>query len=579
MATKAVKKKAASKSKTALKKKAAPKKAAKKKAAKKKTAVKKNAVKKKAAKKTAPKKVAPKKTAPKKTTPKKSVSKQLLDEDGPANVSWEQERGKPGTVSIRMYCIGTGDCFVIKFFDREGSPFNIVIDCGCCMGDPDWFLPYVKDLRKYIGNTVDLLVVTHEHQDHVNGFQKCGDLFERMVIKTAWFAWTEHPDDPGGEAAELLKKRTAMKAALGSAMQEIEKQEPAIQQAIADSAFAFELKAAREAFLNGMNSLAEINLEATTETGGKPLAGMKRIKDILSDKKTRVKYLNPGSSISVDGLAGVKFHVLGPPKNRDLIFKEGKQGTDVFRKNMALNESALAARAFSRFSNPTDKPDLPFTDEYVVDDRVTGPNTKSKYTGANDNWRRIDSEWLMSAGSLALRLTSHINNTSLALAIECEANGKVILMPGDAEYGSWESWHLIQSWNKKGRNQKHLVEDLLNRTVFYKVGHHLSYNGTALEKGINMMPESNMVAMATLDRNRISKGWKSTMPNKHLLAELIRKTGGRFFIMDETEVDGAPSLTLDPGTLDEAVYKAKRRDDDLAALYKQYTFEFGHVAP
>lgn len=570
MATKAIKKKAASKSTSAVKKKAAPKKAVKKKAAKKKTAVKKSAVKKKAAKKTAPKKTAPKKSAP----------QQPVDPDRPANVSWEQDSGKPGTVSVRMYCIGTGDCFVIKFFDKDGHPFNMVIDCGCCMGDAEWFLPYVQDLRIYTGNTIDLLVITHEHQDHVNGFQKCADEFGGMVIRNAWFAWTEHPDDPGGEAAELLKKRSAMKAALGSAMKEIEKQEPAIQQAIADSAFSFELKAAREAFLNGMNSLAEINLDAVTETGGKPLAGMKKIKDILKAKKAKIKYLSPGSSISIDGLAGIKFHVLGPPKNRDFIFKEGKQGTDVFRKNMALNESALAARAFSRFSNAAEKPDLPFTDEYVVDDKTGVPyNTKGKYTSADDNWRRIDSEWLMSAGSLALRLTSHINNTSLALAIECEDNGKVILMPGDAEYGSWESWHLIKSWNKKGRNQKHLVEDLLNRTIFYKVGHHLSYNGTALEKGINMMPESNLVAMATLDRNRISKGWKSTMPNKHLLAELIRKTGGRFFIMDETEVDGAPSLTLDPDTLDEAVYKAKRRDDDLAALYKQYTFEFGHVAP
>lgn len=574
MATKAIKKKAASKSKTAVKKKAAPKKAAPKKVAKKKAAKKKEAVKKSAVKKKAAKKAAPKKTAPKKTAPKKSGGGSTT----PEVVMLVQDKGVPGTVTIRMYCIGTGDCFVIKFFDEDGNPFNMIIDCGSCMGDRDWFLPYVTDLAGYVGNTIDLLVVTHEHQDHVNGFKKCADLFERMEIRNAWFAWTERPGDPNGEAAELLKKRSAMKAALGSAMKEIEKQEPAIQQTIADSAFSFELKAAREAFLNGMNSLADINLDATTETGGKPLAGMQKIKEILDAQKTKIKYLSPGSSVSLEGLAGIKFHVLGPPKNRDFIFKEGKQGTDVFRKNMALDESALAARAFSRFSNPTDKADLPFTDEYVVDDRAV-PDTKGKYTNADDNWRRIDSEWLMSAGSLAIRLTSHINNTSLALAIECEKNGKVILMPGDAEYGSWESWHLIKSWNKKGRNEKHLVEDLLNRTIFYKVGHHLSYNGTALEKGINMMPESNMAAMATLDRVRISKGWKSTMPNKHLLAELIRKTGGRFFIMDETEVDGAPSLTLDPDTLDEAVYKTKRRDDDLAALYKQYTFEFGHDKP
>jgi len=63
----------------------------------------------------------------------------------------------------------------------------------------------------------------------------------------------------------------------------------------------------------------------------------------------------------------------------------------------------------------------------------------------------------------------------------------------------------------KGKDGKPWAEDLLGRTVFYKVGHHLSYNGTALEKGILMMKDPSLAAMATLDRHRIAKGWTSTM--------------------------------------------------------------------
>jgi hypothetical protein len=516
---------------------------------------------------------------------KKTVKKAPVKTKSPKKTAAGRrpDKGIPGTVAIRMYCIGTGDCFILKFYRKDGSPFTMMIDCGSCMGDAGWFTPYITDLATYVDNTIDLLIVTHEHNDHVNGFQKCGDIFASMTIKTAWFAWTENPKDPGGDAAELLKKRKAMKAALGSALQEIKKQEPAIQKTIGDSPFSRELGAARQALVHGLESLADINLDAVTETSGKPLAGMKRIKEILADKdkkiKTKIQYLNPGSTITIDELPGIRFHVLGPPKNRDFIFKEGKQGTDVFRKNMVLNESALAARAFKRFADPSGKIDSPFLEEYLAHETLPqDAMLKTMYDAAGEEWRKIDSEWLLSAGTLALRLTSHINNTSLALAIEAEASGKVVLMPGDAEYGGWESWHLIKSWNKKGKDgEKHLVEDLLNRTIFYKVGHHLSYNGTALEKGINMMPESGLVAMATLDRERISKGWKSTMPNKHLLNELIRRTGGRFFIMNETEVEGAPSLTLDPETLDEAVYKARKRDDGLATLYKQYSFQFQQV--
>lgn len=518
--------------------------------------------------KTAHQKAARKKAAPKKAVPKKT-SPQAEAILGP-------DTGTPGTVTIRMYCIGTGDCFVLKFYRQDGTPFTMMIDCGSCMGDKKWFVPYVTNLAEYVRNKINLLVVTHEHQDHVNGFQKCADIFKTIKIKNAWFAWTENPADPGGDAAELLKKRKAMKAALGSALAEIKRQEPGIQHSINEAAFSFELKAARKAFVNGLNSLANINLDEEIETTGKPLAGMQMIKDILEEQKAKVQYLSPGRTVVVDDLPGINFHVLGPPKNRDFIFKEGKQGTEVYRKNMALDESALSARAFKSFTDPSEKADLPFQQEYIANPALFPDATlKNMYETPDDAWRKIDSEWLMSAGTLALRLTSHINNTSVALAIESDKSKKVLLMPGDAEYGSWESWHLIKNWERKGKDsKKHLVEDLLNRTTFYKVGHHLSYNGTALEKGINMMPESNLVAMATLDRARISDGWKSTMPNPHLLSDLISRTGGRFFIMNETEINGAPSFSLDPAASDEAKYKTEQREDGEAALYKQYTLEF-----
>jgi hypothetical protein len=492
---------------------------------------------------------------------------------GSQTIANEADEGDPGAVSIRMYCIGTGDCFVLKFYRQDRSAFTMMIDCGSCIGDKKWFTPYITDLAAYVKNKIDLLVVTHEHQDHVNGFQKCAEIFSTIIVKQAWFAWTEHPEDPDGEAAELQKKRKTIKSALGSAVSEIGRQERNVQQLISDSPFSFELRAARESFVQGLNSLASINLNEGMAITGEPLAGMKKIKEILEKQKTKIRYLNPGSTVRLDDLPGINFHILGPPKNREFIFKEGKQGSDVYHKSMSLDESTLAARAFQRFTDQSVKPDLPFRDEFT--EGVVTSVQKGLYNDPDNVWRKIDNEWLMSAGTLALRLTSHINNTSLALAIESENSKKVILMPGDAEYGSWESWHMISFWNKKGKDGKiHFVEDLLSRTSFYKVAHHLSFNGTALEKGIAMMPESNLVAMATLDRDRISNRWKSTMPNKHLLSELIRRTGGRFFIMNESEIDGAPSLTLDPDTLGEAVYKSKQQTDHKAFLYKQYTFQF-----
>jgi hypothetical protein len=207
---------------------------------------------------------------------KKTKSKPSLAE--PSEAYDGTDKGMPGTASIRMYCIGTGDCFIIKFFGSDGSPFTMMFDCGSCRGDATWFSDYVVDLAAYVRNKIDLLVITHEHQDHVNGFQKQKDIFKKIAIKNAWFAWTEEESDA---TLELQQKRTAMKAALGSVLNEIKRQEPFIQKEIADNAFAFDLGLARNAFVNGLDSLAEINLDETNaaniiaEATGQPLPSNK----------------------------------------------------------------------------------------------------------------------------------------------------------------------------------------------------------------------------------------------------------------------------------------------------------------
>ena len=524
--------------------------------------------------KRAPVKSSTNKSAAKKIISLKTGGKTAAPVKKPRSGGSNHLTGIPNTVAIRMYCIGTGDCFILKFFDKKGKPFTMMIDCGCCVGDPSWFDEYVHDLAGYVEKSIDLLVVTHEHQDHVNGFQKWEELFAQFNFKEAWFAWTENPDDPGGDAAELLKKRKSMKGALNNALTQIKKRGAELPQKLNESFFKAKAIEAHQNFVNGLDSLAAVNLDDEGNEGNE-LAGMRAIKNILKKKGTKIRYLGPGETVSIDKLAGIKFHVLGPPRNRDFIFKDGKEGKDVFKKNMAINESALAAKAFNIMDTGSIEPeDIPFADEYIAYTAANQGEADLQQAYITEGWRNIDDEWLMSAGSLAIRLNSHINNTSLALAIESVKSEKVLLMPGDAEYGSWASWHLVENWKKKGRDGKHLVEDLLNRTVFYKVGHHLSYNGTALEKGIDMMASGDLVAVASLDLNRIAKKWKTTMPNPHLMKELIRKTGGRFFIMDETDIKNPPSETLDPQSLGEKVYQTKMRGDGAATLYKQFTLAF-----
>jgi hypothetical protein len=477
--------------------------------------------------------------------------------------------GKVDRVAIRMYCLGTGDCFVLKFFSGKTRKYTMMIDCGCCKGGPAEFKPFLQDLVQYVNNSIDLLVVTHEHNDHVNGFAKHPDIFKAMDIKEAWFAWTENPEDPDGFAQELLKKRKNMRIALQKAINAYKSRHDTARingNGDKDTNAYDQIKLNNSrAFLNGLNTLASINLDETDGTEGNALPGMRIIKEILEKKKVKIRYLSPGDIVTVSQAPGIKFYVLGPPQRKDFIFKEGKEGRDVYEKNIALNHCSLALNAFLSL-NQESRNDVPFAEDYIVQ----GDDTECLYFDPHNQWRKIDDDWLSSAGSLALRLNSHINNTSLALAIESAATGKVLLFPGDAEYGSWESWHQIRKWNKKGRNGKHLTEDLLNRTIFYKVGHHLSYNGTALEKGILMMESDELSAMATLDRKVIAEKWKGTMPNKLLLQELIKRCQGRVFLMNEFQICHRPSLQLDPLSLGEKVYEEGRSKDGKTLLYKQY---------
>ena len=117
-------------------------------------------------------------------------------------------------VTIRMYRQGHGDCFLLAF-PRENSDkaYYVLIDCGYKPGSTK--LPgrakknigqFVDHIKESTNSTIDLMIITHEHQDHVNGIWKKNDpYFEEITIKKAWLAWTEDPKD---RLAKKLRKKT-----------------------------------------------------------------------------------------------------------------------------------------------------------------------------------------------------------------------------------------------------------------------------------------------------------------------------------------------------------------------------------
>jgi hypothetical protein len=118
----------------------------------------------------------------------------------------------PGGVTVRMYRIGHGDCFLIAFAgDKPDRPAYVLIDCGYKPGSPGKINPptgvtsakeIVDNIKTATGGHIDVAVITHEHQDHVNGITD--KHFAGIEIGEAWFAWTENPVD---DLANDLRKK------------------------------------------------------------------------------------------------------------------------------------------------------------------------------------------------------------------------------------------------------------------------------------------------------------------------------------------------------------------------------------
>ena len=75
-------------------------------------------------------------------------------------------------VKIRFYCQGIGDCHLLNFPKDGGGDFWMLIDCGIhssIAGGTEKIKAIVDDIAS-VTKRLDVIVLTHEHWDHVSGF-------------------------------------------------------------------------------------------------------------------------------------------------------------------------------------------------------------------------------------------------------------------------------------------------------------------------------------------------------------------------------------------------------------------------
>lgn len=486
-----------------------------------------------------------------------------------------------GRVTIRHYCQGIGDCHLLRFPKAEGGAFWMLIDCGVhssVTGGSAMIDRIVADIATQT-TYLDVIVVTHEHTDHISGFLTAAEGFKSFTVGEVWMAWTEKPTDPQAQQLDRYKQQAL--AALQMTSRSLDR--------------ATGLSPHLSALRTGLDALLGFNFGAKGDR-------VRASRDAAAKlAEGRVRYWEPTDPpITLAGLPDLRIYVLGPPRDAKLIGLTARSSQMYHAASgsgwliaQALSGAFTAAEAmagveaddaapfdpnvgtdFARLvASKAAAPPADVTPDIAAfaRDRYFGPaptaglairsRRRTRTVDPNEHdqsWRRIDLDWLGVSADLAMQLDDKTNNTSLVLAFEFADTRRVLLFAADAQVGNWLSWQDTR-WTVDGNTVT--GPDLLARTVYYKVGHHGSHNATLKEKGLELMKSKDLSAfIPTNEKDAKKVGW-GQMPFSSIIEALAERCSGRVIRADDPWVAGAvpgPGFQVPSGSV-----RALRHEQDL----------------
>ena len=400
----------------------------------------------------------------------------------------------PNALSIRMYHVGFGDCFLLTFhystIDR-----HLLIDFGTTRQSKEYMAKIANDIKSRCNGKIDAVLVTHRHKDHLSGFKSdgsgasSGDIIASLKPDLVSMTWTEDPElDRTAIGPVQDDEKLSFVASLKS-MERIAERSMVVAQTVK--------KEKRFAISSELEDLSEINI-----------ANKSALTSLLNMTKPKgdLEFLHNGSKTKLNPLfRGVKFHVLGPPTVDQWSKVKWQKSKDKNEYWHLANYWQLLERSFE---------DGKSSSKLFAKRFITKIPSSAKWLV--DHMKDPTAVDLLRISRI---MDNAINNTSIILVIELW--GMKMLFPGDAQI---ESWDYVLNGPQAKRNR-----ELLSDVEIYKVGHHGSLNATPktlwnlLINRKDKDGNGNLISLLSSRLNVHGKAKNGTEVPRHKLVKALKK--------------------------------------------------------
>src|SRR4051812_23915697 len=208
-----------------------------------------------------------------------------------------------------------GDCFLITL-TANGSKSRMLIDCGS-FRNTTASAKQLEKIAKAIatdlgGAPLDVVVGTHQHNDHLSGFVHCEPAFREMNVQQVWLSWLDDPTDPKARGISGAHNNLMMRLATARDVLAPDLKLQTQKTARPVAARSFEI-------LNDM-----LGFHGAAAVGAAPVVPAHGVKILKSLAQKEPQYLRPGRTLDMPGLTpgSVRIHVLGPPRKENVARKD-----------------------------------------------------------------------------------------------------------------------------------------------------------------------------------------------------------------------------------------------------------------